>query len=58
MRGKISVDELKEDIVRQIELVPESGVTGEYGGWTSKRDEQERLQKLHSEICYFMNDYG
>lgn len=53
----MSVEELKRNIEREIDCIPDHGVSGEYGGWTSKKDEVERLNKLHHEICYFMREY-
>lgn len=52
-----TVTELKADIAREMERVPESGVTGEHGEWTSQKAEEERLRKLHWDICYFMREY-
>lgn len=52
-----TVEELKEDISREIDIVPIQGVTDEHGKWTSKEDEEKRLRKLHAEISYFMREY-
>lgn len=54
---KMTVEELKRNISREIDCLPEHGVTTEDGGWNSKKDEEERLRRLHHEICYFMREY-
>ena len=53
-----TIEQMKRHIEQEIELVPVEGVTGEHGDWTSQKDEIERLRKLHSEICYFVRQYG
>lgn len=53
-----TIQELKDAISREIDIISENGIVDEHGNWTSKRDEEDRLRKLHSEICYFMREYG
>lgn len=55
---KMNVQELKDDIAREMNALPEDGVSLEHGGWCSKKEEYERLANLHHEICYFMRQYG
>ncbi|WPS85554.1 hypothetical protein SMD22_00405 (plasmid) [Brevibacillus halotolerans] len=54
----ITVEALKKRIAREIDLIPEDGVTDEYDNWTSKEDEEKRLRRLLDDITYFMREYS
>lgn len=54
----LSVQQLKDQIAEQIEVIPEDGITTEDGSWISKEDEQERLRKLYNDIAYFLWEYA
>ncbi|WP_180953899.1 hypothetical protein [Bacillus sp. M6-12] len=53
-----TIEELKRSIEREMDLVPENGVTDEHGNWTSQKNEEKRLRNLHADICYFMREYS
>jgi hypothetical protein len=53
-----TVEELKKDIEREIDLISEDGVTDEHDNWTSKEDEEKRLKRLFDDITYFMREYS
>lgn len=55
---KRTVTELKEAIEKQIDLIPEDGITKPHGGWVSKQEEQVRLQNLKAELSYFIQEYA
>lgn len=57
MKRNLTVEVLQENIAREIEIIPEYGVTDGYGKWTSKEDEETRLSNLQGEIIYFMREY-
>lgn len=58
LHDKRTVAELNEAIERQIDSIPEEGITKPHGGWVSKQEEQVRLQNLKAELSYFIQEYA
>lgn len=57
LEERLTVQQLKDQIITQRDAVPKNGITQEYGGWVSQEDEQARLNRLLNDIVYFMREY-
>lgn len=54
----LTIEELKKNIEREIQLIPEDGVNDGFGTWTSKEDEEKRLNRFCNDLVYFMREYS